>query len=324
MNLESILKQKNIKLSDKIKYNKNGLEIDLNFISKAYNTKTPIDFIYKHNFSNIFMHPKQLMNLFNNITINNSIIYDKTNLQLGSNYTLSDFIKYINKLTINDIINLTIKEEINLLKQTELLLLVYIGNINIGNILIEKIKKYKLIQDFAVVFIINNKINISPKDFDNYAIYKCNEFGNDIVPTLLVYNQLRLGINMNFEYIIKLHTKGNNYFNRATDYLLDKPLNELLKKQTNGRISNTISLCYKNIKTDKFNLNLYKKYKNLINKEYFSVATIFLIHKEPFLKVLNFLLDNYKYCVFNNMYDDNSVNRNESYIHFIERLFGLI
>ncbi len=322
MNLESILKQKNIKLSDKIKNNKNGLEVDLNFISKAYNIKNSIEFLFKNHFSNIFMHPKQLMNLFNDIIINKDSIFYDNNV-----YTYSNFIKYINKLTINEIINLTIKEEINLLKQTELLLLVYIGNINTGNILIEKIKKYKLIQDFAVVFIINNKItiNINQQDFDNYAIYRCNEFGNDIVPTLLVYNQLSRRLDINFEYIIKLHTKGNNYFNRGIDYLLDKPLNELLKKnQGIGKISNTISLSYKNIKTDKFNLNLYTKYKNLINKEYFSVATIFLIKKEYILKVLNFLLDNYKYCVFNNMYDDNSLNRNESYVHFIERLFGLI
>ncbi len=319
MNLESILKQRRIKLSNKIKNNKNGVDVDLDFVSKAYRTKTPIDFIFKNNFSNIFMHPKQLINLFNNITINKeTIIHDNII------YNIYDFIKYINKLTINDIINLTIKCEINKLKPSKLLLLVYIGNENIGNILIQKIKNYKLIQDFAVVFIINKKINIIIDEFDNYAIYKCNEFGNDIVPTLLVYNQLNV-INMDYQYIIKLHTKSNNYFYRATDYLLNKPLDDLLNKSlVNKPISNTISLCYKNIKSDSFNLNLYKKYKNLINKEYFSVATIFLIHKNIFITVLKFLLDNYNNCVFNNMYDDNSLNRNESYIHFIERLFGIL
>jgi hypothetical protein len=318
MNLESILKQKNIKLSDKIKNNKNGLECDLDFISKAYKTKKPIEFIYKHNFSNIFMHPKQLMNLFNNIIISkDTIIYDNIT------YKICDFIKKINKYTVYNIIDLTIKCEINVLKQTKLLLLVYIGNENIGNILIEKIKKYKSIQDFAVVFIINTNINMDLKVFevfDNYAVYKTNEFGNDIVPTLLVYKNIVL--NFDYEYIIKLHTKSNSYFERATNYLLKEPLEELLKRKISN--CNTTSLSYYNIKADKFNLNLYKKYKNLIRNGYFSVGTIFLIKKENFFKVLQFLLDNYKYCVFNNMYDDNSVNRHNSYVHFIERLFGII
>ncbi len=314
MNLESILKQKNIKLSNKIKNNKNGLDIDLDFISKAYKTQKPIELINRHNFSNIIMHPKQLINLFNNIIINkDTIIYDNIT------YNYYDFIKKITNYDINTIIDLTIKCETNLLKQTDLLLLVYIGNENIGNILIEKIKKYKLIQDFAIVFIINNKINITIVDFNNYAIYKSNEFGNDIVPTLLVYSLIK---DLNFKYIIKLHTKNNTFFTRATDYLLDKSLEELLKKKYNN--CNTISHSYCNIKLDRFNLNLYKKYKNLIKNEYFSVATIFLINNNIMNKILQFLIDNYKYCVFNNMYDDNSINRNNSYVHFIERLFGII
>ncbi len=320
MNLESILKQKNIKLSDKIKNNKNGLECDLDFISKAYKTKKPIDFINRHHFSNIIMHPKQLMNLFNNniIISKDTIIYDNTT------YNICDFIKKINKYTIYNVIDLTIKCEINLLKQTKLLILVYIGNEEIGNILIEKIKKYKSIQDFSVVFIINKNINIDIKIFevfDNYAVYKTNEFGNDIVPTLLVYRNIVI-LNLDYEYIIKLHTKSNTYFTRATDYLLKEPLEQLLLRKISR--CNTISHSYYNIKADKFNLNLYKKYKNLIRNEQFSVATIFLINKDIFFKVLLFLLDNYKYCVFNNMYDDNSVNRHNSYVHFIERLFGLI
>jgi hypothetical protein len=319
MNLESILKQKNIKLSDKIKNNKNGIECNLDFISKAYNTKKPIEFINNHNFSNIFMHPKQLMNLFNNIIINkDEIIYDNIT------YKICDFIKKINKYTIYNVIDLTIKCEINLLKQTKLLLLVYIGNEEIGNILIEKIKKYKSKQDFAVVFIINKNINIDIKPlefFENYAVYKTNEFGNDIVPTLLVYRNIVI-LNFDYEYIIKLHTKSNSYFERATNYLLNEPLEELLLRKISR--CNTISHSYYNIKADKFNLNLYKKYKNLIRNENFSVGTIFLINKDIFFKVLLFLVDNYKYCVFNNMYDDNSVNRHNSYVHFIERLFGLL
>lgn len=321
--IESILKLKNIKLSEKIKNNKNGLNCDLYFTSNVYKTKKTIDFIYKNHFSNIFMHPKQLFNLFNNINIltngNNLIVNYK-----NEDIKLSDFIKIINNYSYNDIINLTIKNEYNNLSISKLLLLVFIGNENQGKILIEKINNYKLLQDFAVVFIIKNNININIESFTNYAIYRCNEFGNDIVPSLLVYSQIR---HLDFEYIMKLHTKSNSYFNKSTDYLLTKTLDDLLIQKHNScsTIScSTISYGYYNYEKDKCNLNLYNKYKNLIHNKYFSQGTIFLINKEKLYNTLLFFIDNYKKCVFNNMYDDNSVNRHNSYIHFIERLFGLI
>ncbi len=319
--IESVLKLKNIKLSKKINNNINSIDCDLYFVSKAYNTKKPIDFIYKNNFSNIFIHPKQLLNLFNNIDIlrNGNDIIINNNID----YKLSDFIKLINSYSYNDIINLTIKNEYTSLKSSRLLLLVFIGNEENGKYLINKINNYKSIQTFAVIFIIKNNIltlnDFIINNFENYAIYKCNEFGNDIVPSLLAYG---LNLDFNFDYIIKLHTKTNSYFMRATDFLLTKTLDELLTKKNNNCA--TISYSYFNYNNDKCNLNLYKKYKNLIHFEYFSQGSIFLIPKDILYKVFCFFRDNYKKSVFNNMYDDNSVNRHNSYIHFIERLFGLI
>jgi hypothetical protein len=325
--IESILKLKNIKLSDKIKNNKNRLDCDLYFTSYIYKTKKTVDFIYKTNFSNIFMHPRQLFNLFNNnININTNgknIIVNYNNEEIK----LLDFIKSINNYSYDDIINLTIKNEHNNLSFSRLLLLVFIGNENQGKILIDKINNYKSLQEFAIVFIIKNNITtygFNIESFTNYAIYRCNEFGNDIVPSLLVYSQIR---HLNFEYIMKLHTKSNSYFNKSTDFLLTKTLDDLLTLKNNNcsTIScSTISYGYFNYEKDKCNLNLYKKYKNLIHNKYFSQGTIFLINKEKLYNTLLFFIDNYKFCVFNNMYDDNSVNRHNSYIHFIERLFGLI
>ncbi len=328
--IEKILEYKKIQLSSKIKNNKNSLDCDLEFIKQAYKIKCPLLFVYKNNFSGIFMHPKQLYNLFDNISLyslNNIINVNYEN----TNYLLNNFIKKINNFTLEEITNITIKEIYNNLEPSKLLLLVFIGNNNIGKLLIEQIKKYKELQDFGIVFCIKkteyniDNIKDTKDSFINSALYLCNEFGNDIVPSLLVYNKIK-DINYEYEYIIKLHTKSNTAYNKLTNFLLTKQLTELLTVSFNNNFvkSSTISLLYKKYKDDKYNLNLYKKYNNLIKKEYFSVGTIFLTQKNTFDKVLLFFIENYKQIVFNNMYDDNSINRNSSYIHFIERLFGLI
>jgi hypothetical protein len=328
--IDKVLDYKKIQLSSKIKNNRNSLNCDLEFIKQAYKIKCPLLFIYKNDFSGIFMHSKQLYNLFNNeielYSLNKIINVNYKN----TNYILYDFIKRINNFTLEEITNITIKELYNNLTCCKLLLLVFIGN-KIGELLIEQIKEYYILENCAIIFCIkhtNNEDYIINYDnlkntFLNSAVYLCNEFGNDIVPTLLVYNKIK---DYNYEYIIKLHTKSNTACNKLTNYLLTNKLTELLIVSFNNNFtkSSTISLIYKKYKDDKYNLNLYKKYNNLIKKQYFSVGTIFLTEKKTFDKVLDFFIENYKKIVFNNMYDDNSINRNSSYIHFIERLFGLI
>ena len=41
-------------------------------------------------------------------------------------------------------------------------------------------------------------------------------------------------------------------------------------------------------------------------------------------QVLDFFKNNYKTIFLQNMYDNNSININESYVHFMERLFGVL
>jgi len=57
----------------------------------------------------------------------------------------------------------------------------------------------------------------------------------------------------------------------------------------------------------------------------FVVGTIFYIKSINFNKVLNFMINNnFKAFILNNMYDDNRTFFNNSYVHFLERLFGVI
>jgi hypothetical protein len=325
-----ILKHKNIYLNSKIRNNINSIDCCIEFVSIAYNIKNPISFIYRNHFSNIFLHPKQLYNLFDNKIVlykENSLIlveYDNTI------YKLHTFIKFISNFKLIEIINHTITQSYNKLYNANLLILVFIGNISIGNILIEKLKKYKEIEpNCAIVFCIKKTqehIDISKYTniFQNSAIFISNEFGNDITPTLCVYHLLKQQ-GLSFNYIIKLHTKKCSNFNKLTDFLLTKKLETLLVENDFNK-SSTIShhTSYRKYIDDKLHIHLYKKYKCIIKKDYFSAGTIFLTKYESFDKVLDFFNENYKYIVFNNMYDDNSINRNNSYVHFLERLFGYV
>jgi hypothetical protein len=57
----------------------------------------------------------------------------------------------------------------------------------------------------------------------------------------------------------------------------------------------------------------------------FIATTIFFSESIVIKKVLEFIKNNnYRGYFLNNMYDDNTVNFDNSPIHFIERLFGLI
>jgi hypothetical protein len=329
--IEFVLKKKNIILGNKIKNNKNKLDCDLEFIKNAYNCNNVINLInliYKNDFSNMFLHPKQLYNIFPNIKLDKNNI-DKIYVE---DKPLNEFIQELNNYDLQTITNLTIKEEYNLLRESKLLLLVFIGNVENGKLLIEKINKYyENNKDLAVVYIIKNNINIniniisnmtiSNMTISNMAIFKCNEFGNDIVPTLLVYNLIK---HIKYDYIIKLHTKSNSNFLKLTDYLLNNKLDDLIAKGFNKSSVICLDSCYLHKSKDRYNLKLYDLYKNKITKDYYGRGTIFLTKSESFNKVSDFFNIHYKKMVFNNMYDDNSINRSASYIHFLERLFGLI
>jgi hypothetical protein len=134
---------------------------------------------------------------------------------------------------------------------------------------------------------------------------------------------------IDFTYIIKLHTKTDNtIFNNFTDYLLTKSLKELLYYKNDH--SNCIGFSYISINNDyfynktRFNKKLYNKYENKFNKDVFVPSTIFFTFKNNFTNVLDFLKNNYKTIFLQNMYDNNCINTNESCVHFMERLFGVL
>jgi hypothetical protein len=108
------------------------------------------------------------------------------------------------------------------------------------------------------------------------------------------------------------------------EYLLSVPLNDLINnKQEN---CNCIGAIYQDLETDVFNKILVMENKAKIHTDYnFVAGTIFYTTDTVFNTVLIFLKkNNFKAYLLNNLYENNSINRDYSPIHFLERLFGVI
>jgi hypothetical protein len=282
----------------------------------------------------LIYHPKQIYNIYPGV----SIFYFLENIFVLKNdkiYLLNHFIDnflysrsfdYFNNLLVDNIYD-------NLCETySPLILLVFIGNIKVGNNLLEKIINYKNIEKFNISFCFNSKKvyenfkGLIYKHFLYFSIYFTNEFGTDIQPTLLMYNNISK--NYRFEYIIKLHTKSiENEYTDLTNFLLSNNLSSL-KKILNKNNCNCVGHndYYLSLKDDIFNRKNLEKYKLLVdtNKQFIK-GTIFFTDNDTFIKVNNFIKDNdYKSFIFNNLYENNSINLEFSPTHFLERLFGII
>jgi hypothetical protein len=105
---------------------------------------------------------------------------------------------------------------------------------------------------------------------------------------------------------------------------MNKNLTELIKCTNEKSWTVSHPKYYVNICDDIYNKKLYNEYKDLICKKYFVCGTIFFTPIEIFDKVNDFFMKYYKYIIYNNLYDCNYINKDCSYIHFIERLYGII
>jgi hypothetical protein len=110
-----------------------------------------------------------------------------------------------------------------------------------------------------------------------------------------------------------------------TDFLLSVPLDFLLLNKVKNCNCIGQKDYYINLNEDKYNNELKLKYFNELNiKNTFVGGTIFYCPEYVFKKTLNFMKSNYKSYLFNNLYENNSINMDNSPIHFLERVFGII
>lgn len=321
----------------------NAFDIDLYFFCKVNNIKHVND-IYAINYINkialdgFIYHPKQLTNIFEKIFfyqfLDNIYIVNNNNV-----LTVQEFVlKYLYNLDFNLLSNLVINKKYSCLNDNfDILIMVFIGNEEIGIDLIQRMINYKEIQsNFNIAFCFNETSikNYKPikklivNNFDFYAIYKSKELGSDITPTLLMYNDIIK--KHNFQHVFKFHTKTikKNYL-ELTNFLISMPLIDLLNQYENQYFtSNCIGEpnYYINLQIDDFNNTLKQKHVSRIdiNKK-FVAGTIFYAPSIVFDNVLNFVKTNsYRSYLLNNLYENNSINKDFSPVHFLERLFGAI
>ena len=323
-------------------YNKNkqitnAFDVDLFFCKKINNlnliTKEEIlRYIQVIAMEGIIYHPKQLINIFPSIKfinfLNEVIVTYKNNIYLGQSFVS----KYLYNNSYNNIVNYLIKQRyINFNSEFPLLILVFIGNQKKGKILVDYLIRYTKIQNCNIAFCFNINNNIDEKfklyikeNLEHYAVYEAKEFGTDITPTFLMYDDICK--KYTFNHIIKLHSKTiEPSFTDLTNFLLDKPLKQLVLYK------NPICHCigpksyYIKVNKDKFNNDLKIRFLNSlkINNEFVS-GTIFYCNNKVFKACLQFFVNYYKIFLFNNLYENNSINLNNSPIHFLERLFGCI
>jgi hypothetical protein len=276
-------------------------------------------------------HPKQIVNIYTSARFFNILnnVYIKYSNCI---YKADDFVEnFIYKLSFEELTSkLIFKKYEKFNKNISLLVLVFIGNEEKGNDLIEKLIEYKKTQRMNVSFCFNshsimNNLKFKIKDFfQYYAIYLSKEFGTDITPTLLMYDDISK--NHEFKHIIKLHTKSiTDQYEDLTKYLLSVPLKTLcLKKHNSNCIGN--ENYYTILKNDIFNKQLLFSHHTYLNIEKTFVAgTIFYCENIVMQKVVDFVKNNnFKSYLLNNLYENNSINKNYSPIHFLERLFGII
>lgn len=316
----------------------NAFDIDLIFCCKVNkfeytDIKSALTIVQQQCMRGYIYHPKQLLNYFPNMIfitfLEEFYIFHENRI-----YSLPSFTKkYIYDSSFDYLCNLSISKKFDTLNNKyKLIILVFIGNEELGIDLINYIIRYKTFQSkFNVAFCFNKKIpsidkikQIIRDNFEFYAVYKCNEFGTDIIPTMLMYNDIIKS--HDFPHIIKLHTKRiKSHYVKLTRYLLSTPLKTLITNKHDDCNCIGFPGNYKSLSDDIYNKTNLSRYKSQMKKSTFVAGTIFYTTGVVFDSVLQFIkTNNYREYLLNNLYENNSINKDDSPIHFIERVFGII
>ena len=343
-NINKFLIYNNLSLSLNLtKQKDNAFDIDLYFFCKVNNLEytddnTALKYINSFALDGFIYHPKQLLNIFPKISFYSFL----DNIFVMENFVIEPIQKFVNNRLYNSnyslLSSLFIQKKYSCLNDNyQILILLFIGNETIGIDLIKRIIKYKTIQpEFNVSFCFNsieiieneNIKKLIRNNFDFYAIYKCKELGSDIIPTLLMYEDIVK--KHRFSHIFKFHTKSikKNYL-QLTKFLIKEPFYTFLQANQNYSTKSNCIGCheyYINLFQDDFNNELKQKYLSKIDADKeFVAGTIFYAQSKVFDTMIEFVKNNnYRSFLLNNLYENNSINKEHSPTHLLERLFGVI
>ena len=344
--VKTVLKETNLPITNvdlpKLYSRKNHFDIDFDFylLSNRIDPSTHIcNHFHDHGIYGTIYHPKQLKNIYPDVELYsflNAILIKKNERFYPCQVFME---KFVYNKSFDDFQDMLIRKEHDSMsvEVSNLLILVFVGNETIGLDLLNKLINYKKFHTaLNIAFCMNCNENFShlktqiAANFKYYSIYISNEMGTDITPTLLMYSDIRKTHRQPaFQHIIKLQTKSvSTAYTDLTDFLLNKPLDTLIsmKRTDSNCIGHPTYYASVHPKDDVFNQLLIKKHKPYIRIRFkFVKGTIFYCETRVFDVVLNFIASNtHLSYLLNNLYENNSVNYDNSPIHHIERLFGII
>ena len=205
----------------------------------------------------------------------------------------------------------------------------YIGDESVGHDLLQKILTSNK-GHFVQLFIckteeIYRNMQGKMNQFPNRIVFRSKEYGCDIIPSLQAIHYAQ---KYNIQYIYKFHTKSDKkWFDDCTDYLLQTDSATLKsiaqKKNCVGREDYYLDI---NHRSEHIHcIQLKQRYLHLCDKIQFVKGSMFFCKMEVFSTVLQFIKKHqHRSWFLNNGYDTNIVNLDNSPIHFLERLFGII
>ena len=224
-----------------------------------------------------------------NDKIKSGIIVNKNQIQKldFNNYNEGLDKKYL-KIVCENIIN----KDDNIFK---LLIIVHIGSYELGIEIINKFINIGINDTYLYCFNVNNDVNndikiLIEENFKNYIISSTINFGNDIVPSLLLYNYINSKYKI--QYILKIQTKGNRiWFDGNIDILITEHINKMLYLFDNSNIDSIGSKKFL-VKMDKYNLDLLHIDAN-------NIEDILKLERNNFIKIIlnlpcDFNYNNYK------------------------------
>ncbi|ADO67304.1 hypothetical protein crov271 [Cafeteria roenbergensis virus] len=305
--------------------NSNFIDIDFNFCKHAnlldinLNNYELFEWLIssKGFYSGIIFHPNQLVNLYTNIEFyedshNNLLVKHNTKY-----YYLSDFSEMIYNRNLDSFLNdfKIIQFPVNY-KSFEILIILFWGNNDIGTEILKKIKLFKFKYNLLIV----KKTGINYNFNNKYFVIETNEYGNDIIPTIIGFNFANTFLN--FNYILKLQTKSDiKWRNPLINFFLNKSKTDLI-----NLLDNQEFICHPKF-ISKITSTLINKLflQNLNwNDKSFPAGSIYFCKKHKFDNMIKFI--NYssphKYFI-QTMYDTHYVLRGNSSVHFLERLVGI-